>query len=113
MAVVTARRAVLVWCLVVCASHASLTVVGAWQDIDATLAWMARQGDDAAQAVARLQAALKDGRLQALDHPFWTSPDALWDLPSDLRKRFADCDIALFKGDGKPLVAVLHPRHPP
>ena len=70
------------------------------QDVEATLKWMEGHGAEALAAATRLREAMAAGKLLAIDHPFYTSPLALWDLPRELRQRFQRCDITLFKGDG-------------
>jgi len=70
------------------------------KDVHNSLDWMAAHGTAGADVAARLRAALDSGRLILVDHPFYTSPRALWELPSELRERFARCDLVVFKGDG-------------
>jgi len=48
---------------------------------------------------ARLRRALEAGTLEVADHPFWTGPESLWDLPAELVARFRNARLVLLKGD--------------
>ncbi len=47
----------------------------------------------------RLSRGLADGRLILHDHPFWTSPLALWEMPQDLRQDLSQSNLIISKGD--------------
>ncbi len=66
-------------------------------DVAPTLAWMEANGG--ADLAARLKSALSDGRLELLEHHFYTGPLAFWDMPEDLRARFSDACVVVLKGD--------------
>jgi hypothetical protein len=48
---------------------------------------------------ARLRRALEAGTLEVAEHPFWTGPESLWDLPAELVARFRNARLVLLKGD--------------
>jgi len=47
----------------------------------------------------RLRAALASGRLELREHPYFTGPEALWDLPSELFTAFGGARLVVLKGD--------------
>lgn len=47
----------------------------------------------------RLQRQIDRGRLQLQEHNFWTSPLAMWDMPSALRQELAQSSLIISKGD--------------
>jgi hypothetical protein len=47
----------------------------------------------------RLRTALSSGRLELREHPYFTGPDALWDLPPELLAAFAGARLVVLKGD--------------
>jgi len=47
----------------------------------------------------RLENYFRDGRLQAHDHYFWTSPLSMWELPEDLKKDILQSNLLISKGD--------------
>jgi uncharacterized protein with ATP-grasp and redox domains len=49
--------------------------------------------------IARLGAALDDGRLRLRSHPYWNGPESLWELPAELGAELATARIVLLKGD--------------
>jgi hypothetical protein len=49
--------------------------------------------------LARLAAAVDDGRLALRSHPYWNGPESLWDLPVELADEFSTARLVLLKGD--------------
>ena len=47
----------------------------------------------------RLRAYLFDGRLSLRQHPFWTSPLAMWEMPGDLAEEIEGTQLLIAKGD--------------
>ena len=47
----------------------------------------------------RLLTYLADSRLRLSDHPFWTSPFALWQMPDELRQDLSQAQLIISKGD--------------
>lgn len=69
-------------------------------DVEATVAYLRQQARSALpDAGERLTTYLVNGRLRLLTHPFWTSPQPLWQLPADLRQQLASSDLIISKGD--------------
>ncbi len=69
-------------------------------DVEATVANLRQNEDPALQQVGqRLTGYLLDGRLRLTTHPFWTSPQPLWQLPDELRQKLAATDLIISKGD--------------
>jgi len=70
------------------------------QDVRTTVDSLAGSDVDAVRQVGeRLQAHLAAGRLFLHDHPFWTSPLAMWEMPDDLRAQLAPAALLVSKGD--------------
>lgn len=69
-------------------------------DVEATVAYLREQAKLALpDAGERLTTYLVNGRLRLLSHPFWTSPQPLWQLPPNLRQQLASSDLIISKGD--------------
>ena len=47
----------------------------------------------------RLADHLANGRLHLQTHPFWTSPLAMWEMPTDLRAELSNSSLIISKGD--------------
>jgi len=47
----------------------------------------------------RLRTALAQGRLELREHPYFTGPDALWDMPAELLTTFGGARLTVLKGD--------------
>lgn len=47
----------------------------------------------------RLSDYLASGRLILKDHPFWTSPYAMWDMPEDILRLLSQSSLVISKGD--------------
>lgn len=47
----------------------------------------------------RLQEQIDGGRMKLQEHNFWTSPLAMWDMPSTLRQELAQSSFIISKGD--------------
>lgn len=59
-----------------------------------------RVASETARGVAdRLSAALRDGRLEVLAHPFGCAPVDFREMPADLAGRFAEARLTVLKGD--------------
>ena len=70
------------------------------QDADETIATLLASNDAAVQALGqRLRAHLDSGRLRLCQHPFWTSPLPLWQMPDDLYQELARPALVISKGD--------------
>jgi len=48
---------------------------------------------------ARLRASFVNGRLVIREHPFFTGPGALWEMPPELEAAFAGARLVILKGD--------------
>lgn len=68
-------------------------------DVQATLAWLVSRDDPAADAGARLSAALAHGRLTLHTDWFWTSPLPGWEMPDPLYQELAGGGLIISKGD--------------
>jgi uncharacterized protein with ATP-grasp and redox domains len=69
-------------------------------DVAQTLSFLLSDGDrEVEQMAAKLSVWWENGRLQLHDHPFWTSPLALWEMPADLRADLAQSHLIISKGD--------------
>lgn len=69
-------------------------------DVRRTLAWLV--GSDfllLAEMGRRLEAYLKQGMWQLVDHPFWTSPLPMWEMTADLYADLGKSDLIVMKGD--------------
>ena len=67
--------------------------------------------DEAANAfVLELFDFVEAERIVLMDHEFWTSPLALWEMPSELKDYFRDSDLLISKGDAnyRRLLGDLH-----
>lgn len=70
------------------------------KDVDETLAVLLADGETAVRALGqRVQAHLDSGRLQRQQHPFWTSPLPLWQMPDDLYEELGRPALVISKGD--------------
>ncbi|NLG97723.1 MAG: protein-glutamate O-methyltransferase family protein [Chloroflexi bacterium] len=70
------------------------------QDVFDTLDAMTFDTHTATHSAAiRLRTALVKHQLQLLQHPFWTSPLAGWEMPPDLIDRFQESSLLISKGD--------------
>ena len=58
-----------------------------------------REDPEVARAGQALAADLAQGRLVLKDHPFWTSPCPMWDMPDDLYLELRDSNLVISKGD--------------
>lgn len=69
-------------------------------DVIRSLAVLARSSKHAHASLGTdLQQAIRENRLVIHDHPFWTSPLALWEMPPDLYRQFSNQDLIILKGD--------------
>jgi uncharacterized protein with ATP-grasp and redox domains len=69
-------------------------------DVEATVAYLRQQQDPVlTKAGERLTTYFLNGRLRLIQHPFWTSPHPLWQLPPDLRQKLAASSLIISKGD--------------
>ncbi len=70
-------------------------------DLHVHLEWLRGCSINGAPELAnRLAALLAEGRLLLDAHPFYTSPEALWDMPRSLREAYQAADLVVLKGDG-------------
>jgi len=82
-------------------------------DVQETVRFLAAQENEATAAFGlRLSTHLADGRLRLRDHPFWTSPFPLWQLPFDLRHELGHSQLIISKGDAN-YRRILGDRHWP
>ena len=58
-----------------------------------------REDPEVAQAGQALAADLAQGRLVLKDHPFWTSPYPMWEMPDDLYRELSRSNLVMSKGD--------------
>ncbi|MCB9007943.1 MAG: protein-glutamate O-methyltransferase family protein [Ardenticatenaceae bacterium] len=69
-------------------------------DVESTVGYLRQQREAAVQiAGERLTNYLVNGRLRLLNHPFWTSPHPLWQMPPDLHQKLAASNLIISKGD--------------
>jgi hypothetical protein len=70
-------------------------------DVRHTIAALASAAPGSAVSATgeRLTALMADQRLSILDHHFWTSPLAFWELPAELRSALASSQLIVSKGD--------------
>lgn len=69
-------------------------------DTRQTAAFLTDLPDQATSAFGkRLVEAMAAGRLQLVDHLFWNSPLADWEMPADLREGLSGADLVISKGD--------------
>jgi uncharacterized protein with ATP-grasp and redox domains len=70
------------------------------KDIRQTIDFLRSDQDLATASTGhRLQALLDEGRLSLQTHWFWTSPLAMWHMPTDLKGELAFSDLLICKGD--------------
>jgi hypothetical protein len=62
---------------------------------------------------AGLAAALDDGRLRLLPHPYWNGPASLWELPGELARELSVARLVILKGDAHYRRAVGDALWPP
>jgi uncharacterized protein with ATP-grasp and redox domains len=80
-------------------------------DARQTAAYLADLPDQATSAFGkRLVDEISSGRLRLVEHAFWNSPLADWEMPSELREGLAEADLVISKGDMnfRRLVGDLH-----
>jgi uncharacterized protein with ATP-grasp and redox domains len=69
-------------------------------DVAQTIPFLLSDGDSEVEAMAaQLKGWWDSGRLQLHDHPFWTSPLPMWELPGDLGDELARSHLIIAKGD--------------
>lgn len=81
------------------------------QDADTLLARLAGDAHAETRALGhRLHAHLEEGRLRWETHPFWNSPQMLWEIPEDLRDSIEAASLVILKGDAnyRRLLGDLH-----
>jgi len=70
------------------------------QDIYDTMDWLSISEDREVSAMAtRLRFRLSGGKLRVDKHPFWTSPLAAWEMPTDLVEEINSSNLLIWKGD--------------
>ncbi len=70
------------------------------KDVRDSVSGLVEIGDEEVAAFARrLEGHLETGRLELAENPFWTSPLAQWEMPSELRGELAQARLLIFKGD--------------
>ncbi len=70
------------------------------KDVLQTVEFLSQQAEADSQAMGRrLGGYIADGRLLLIDHKFWTSPHAIWELPQDLRDLLGQSGLVISKGD--------------
>ena len=70
------------------------------EDVMSTVDFLSATNDPAVAAFGkRLFNKLANGNLILRDHPFWTSPLALWEMPKDLRTNLGQSNLIISKGD--------------
>jgi len=82
------------------------------RDARAEALWSASSGA-ARGCRAGLAAALDDGRLRLLPHPYWNGPASLWELPDELARELAGARLVILKGDAHYRRAVGDALWPP
>lgn len=80
-------------------------------DVMPTLEWIDANGGG--PMASRLRNALSTGNLKLVEHPFYTSAHPFWDMPADLRSKYASAGAVLLKGDAnyRRLLGDLHWPH--
>lgn len=68
-------------------------------DVRESIAALAGAQGMAARLGRELQTHLDADRLSLVDHPFWTSPLAMWEMPPTLKQALAKADLLVCKGD--------------
>ncbi len=68
-------------------------------DVRHSVAVLAGGEGSAAEIGRQLQGYLDAGQLALTDHPFWTSPLAMWQMPAPLKDELAAADLLISKGD--------------
>lgn len=70
------------------------------KDVNQTLEVLAADNDEEVRSLAhRLQDYIDRTRLRLIDHPFWTTPLAFWEMPDELRSELAQSRLVFVKGD--------------
>ncbi len=80
-------------------------------NVEQTIAFLSHTEHAATAAWGnRLADHLANGRLQLQAHPFWTSPLAMWEMPTDLRADLSSPSLIISKGDAnyRRMVGDLH-----
>ena len=69
-------------------------------DLAQTIKFLSESGEGpTAQFGKRIGAYVQEGRIEARAHFFWNCPQALWDLPDELRDDLKDSSLLISKGD--------------
>jgi uncharacterized protein with ATP-grasp and redox domains len=69
-------------------------------DVAQTIPFLLSDGDSEVESLAaQLKEWWDSGRLQLHDHPFWTSPLPMWEMPEDLSDDLARSYLIIAKGD--------------
>lgn len=69
-------------------------------DIEEAIRFLSAQSDLHTQSFSeRLKTLVHSGRLLAQSHFFWNSPLPMWELPEDLRSKWAGSSLVISKGD--------------
>ncbi len=81
-------------------SHPTFVSDATIGDVRETVAWLLEEKQPASADIGhRLDAYLRRGRWQLVDHPFWTSPLPMWQMPDGLYEAFGRSDFIITKGD--------------
>ncbi len=69
-------------------------------DVEATLAWLQAEADPDGRWLGQEGARHRqEGRLHLVDHFYWTSPLAGWEMPLDLQETLRPSHLVISKGD--------------
>lgn len=70
------------------------------EDVEDTLTILEKEPGGPLRAFAEdLLEHLRGGRLELVDHPFWTSPHSMWELPGALYRDLQNHRLVILKGD--------------
>jgi len=80
--------------------HPTFVSDATMQDVADTIAFLKNDADAATQAMGeRLERWGENGRFHLNTHPFWTSPQAMWHMPQNLRQALTKSQLIISKGD--------------